>query len=280
MGAFSRRDIAQGAKGPKPPSTTTTPPMEQQTIVLKSSIAGSEELLRRTIAIPKASISLADFKTIVEGIHRLNQPFSLSWTDDDQDTIAILTDEDVAEALGTTLSLPKPVLRLSLKPANRMPRGNCRGMVRMPHGGMKRSLVNLTGMPMEEAAPLIDAAVKGDSEAQQWIESSLQSVVVDNQRGFLGWPKSKQALAQLTALTKGKVQAPSGPCGMFNNFLRRGMRQHQQQQGCKKKLSMKFVADQSLPDGTELFPADLQLQHVGQSIFENSLPSAVPALEP
>merc|ERR1712196_496384 len=122
MGAFSRRDIAQGAKGPKPPSTTTTTPMEQQTIVLKSSIAGSEELLRRTIAIPKASISLADFKAIVEGIHRLNQPFSLSWTDDDQDTIAILTDEDVAEALGTTLSLPKPVLRLSLKPANRITR--------------------------------------------------------------------------------------------------------------------------------------------------------------
>jgi len=247
----------------------------------------NEDLRRRTLDL--ADLNLESLRAVVSELFSLNENFKLLWRDDDDDMVTISSDADVEEATRVAASLAKPTLRLRVVVSSAtVPQASpepapARNSTTSGFGG-SRCVFPFPGFDLnhEQIKQQVEQFLPGlEKHAKQMateLNKQVPAVAAELEK------HARAFHAQMPAEFKHKAD---GLC----KFLKKPKK--------NKKLHMKFVADVSLPDRTEVLPGEVisktwrvvnsgrdewplesRLQHVGSDLFEGAQPSAVPCLQP
>ena len=288
--------------------------MPSASITFKCKLSGSNDLRRRTVPLMDGTLA---YVTVLEMVTELFQlggaSFKLLWLDEDEDLVTIGTDADVHEAVRWALSA-STTLRLEVKLTAPVPEGEQKAEpapvavdTPPPPPPHPTSVVpEISNFPSCEPEPQNQSATEQQQncsaavDLQQMMQNQLTQLTehlpeqLEKHVKFAARKienhlekRAKQWHKHVPGELKHKAD---GLC----NFLKRTKKKNK-----NKKLHMKFVADLSLPDRTELMPGDVisktwrvinsgaetwpdqsRLTHVGSDLFEGARPSAVPCLEP
>jgi hypothetical protein len=292
--------------------------MNSSTITLKCKLTGSDDLRRRTIPAPQG---IADLRAAVSELFQVDLPFDLLWRDEDEDLVTIDSDADVLEAVRSSSQTSKAILRLEVRvhdsvvpppsnstsaaeapPAEAPPAGGCdlRGFAQAIPGLAQALGPQLKGLipqfeqhaehfaqELEKNMPAFEA--RANEMARQFQdEFEKHAPAFEKHAEAMAKQFEKHAREFHEQMPEEFKHKAHGLC----KFLKKAKKN-------KKKLHMKFVADCSLPDGTEVMPGETisktwqvvnsgkeqwpvntRLQHVGSDLFEGTEASEVPCLQP
>jgi len=259
--------------------------MDSTTITLKCKLSGTDDLRRRTVTVSDG-FGISHLRDTVTELFQLDvgATYTILWRDEDEDLVTVDSDPDVHEAMrcAAETSGSRPTLRLEVRidsptttntndtaPSNTTAPAPCpvpdfvRQLTEQLPGQLKTNIDHLA-REFEKHAPALE---KHAQEMAKQFEKH-----------------AKDFHEKMPPEFKHKAH---GLC----KFLKKAKK--------NKKLHMKFVADTSLPDGTEVHPGDMinkswqvvnsgqevwpensRLQHVGSDIFEGTVASGVPCLQP
>jgi len=240
---------------------------------LKCKLAGSEDLRRRTLSIANG-FGISDLRTVVSELFQLanGAPFTLLWRDEDEDLCTVDSDLDVAEAIRCCSMDARPILRLEMRVETA--KSNCTAAAAFDKASLQELAKHLPSQIIAQLQPLACELEKYAPGFQAHAMNMARQFKLSAQELHKHMPAEFHHKAD-------------GLC----NFLKKAKK--------GKELHMKFVADTSLPDGTEVYPGQLmskswkvvnsgqdtwpckaRLQHVGSDLFEGARPSDVPCLAP
>eukprot|EP00656_Telonema_subtile_P025662 TRINITY_DN276_c0_g1_i6.p1 TRINITY_DN276_c0_g1~~TRINITY_DN276_c0_g1_i6.p1 ORF type:complete len:872 (-),score=380.13 TRINITY_DN276_c0_g1_i6:206-2821(-) len=263
---------------------------KMNSLTLKCKLSATDDLRRRTISIDDG-FGIDALRTSVRELFQLREAenFTLLWRDEDEDLVTVDSDADVNEAVRCSALQNKTLLRLE---------------VRMEEASTNEGSANTT-------APAPNLRERAQSHAAQisaqiqslipHLESNMNHLAKEFEKHAPAFEKHAQEMArQLNAHVKENMEHMQKHMPEEFSHKAHGLSKLLKKAKKKgKKLHMKFVADCSLPDGTELMPGDAiaktwqvvnsgkdqwpdntRLQHVGSDLFEGTEASEVPCLQP
>merc|ERR1712166_1120033 len=288
--------------------------MPSTSITFKCKLSGSNDLRRRTVSLMDGTVAYATVLEMVTELFQLGgASFKLLWLDEDEDLVTIGTNADVDEAVRWALSA-STTLRLEVKLTAPVPEAEQKAepapvaVDTPPPPPPHPTLVvpEISNFPSCESEPQNQSAAEQQQncsaavDLQQMMQNQLTQLtehLPEQLEEHVKFAARKienhleKRAKQWHKLVPGELKHKAdGLC----NFLKKTKKKNK-----NKKLHMKFVADLSLPDRTELMPGDVisktwrvinsgadtwpdqsRLTHVGSDLFEGARPSAVPCLEP
>merc|ERR1712166_130070 len=288
--------------------------MPSTSITFKCKLSGSNDLRRRTVPLMDGTVAYATVLEMVTELFQLGgASFKLLWLDEDEDLVTIGTNADVDEAVRWALSA-STTLRLEVKLTAPAPDAEQKAEPAPvavdtpppppPHPPLV--VPEISNFPSCESEPQNQSAAEQQQncsaavDLQQMMQNQLTQLtehLPEQLEEHVKFAARKienhleKRAKQWHKLVPGELKHKAdGLC----NFLKKTKKKNK-----NKKLHMKFVADLSLPDRTELMPGDVisktwrvinsgadtwpdqsRLTHVGSDLFEGARPSAVPCLEP